>query len=250
MTQLKVECFGLSDIGRIRTNNEDVFCTLPNQQFYILADGMGGHNAGEIAATKAVETVCHCVAQAAMPSTIKESCNLLRSAITAANSSVNALSHQNKAFKGMGTTLSCFLIQKDVLIYAHVGDSRIYRYRKKLKRLTQDHSLRHAMLTNEEEPTDSLPALLYRNVITRAIGTHPYILPDVGVIPIESEDLFMICSDGLTDAVCDEEIQAIMHCLENLECIGKELISSALKKGGSDNITALLVKVHYAHLSR
>jgi len=244
MTQSKVECFGLSDVGRVRSNNEDVFCTLPELQFYVLADGMGGHNAGEIAASRAVEMMCCCIAEAGTLSSVEQSCNLLRSAITAANSSVNTLSHQNKEFKGMGTTLSCFLIQKDVLIYAHVGDSRIYRYRKQLKRLTEDHSLRHAMLTNEEDPAGSLPALLYRNVITRAIGTYPYILPDVGVIPIQSEDLYMICSDGLTDAVCDEEIQTIMNSSGNLECIGKELIASALKKGGSDNITALLVKIH------
>jgi protein phosphatase len=187
--------------------------------------------------------MCHCIAEAGTLSSVQQCCNLLRSAITAANSSVNTLSHQNKEFKGMGTTLSCFLIQKEALIYAHVGDSRIYRYRKQLKRLTEDHSLRHAMLTNEEDPAGSLPALLYRNVITRAIGTYPYILPDVGVIPIQSNDLYMICSDGLTDAVCDEEIQTVMNSLENLECIGKELIASALKKGGNDNITALLVKI-------
>jgi protein phosphatase len=243
MFQLKAEFFGLSDIGRVRTNNEDVFRTLPSAQFYVLADGMGGHNAGEIAATEAVDAMCRCIAQAGTLSSVEESCNALRSGIAAANACVNTHAHQDKALKGMGTTLSCFLLCDDVLVYAHVGDSRIYRYRQALKQLTEDHSLRHALLTNEEEPSGARPTLLYRNGITRAIGTHPYVHPDIGVIPLQSKDIYLICSDGLTDCVCDEEIQKIMRCSESIEYIGKELIAFALEKGGNDNITALLVKI-------
>ncbi len=243
MMQPRAEFFGLSDVGRVRTNNEDVFRTLPGAQFYVLADGMGGHNAGEVAATEAVDMMCHCIAQAGTLSSVEESCQALRSGIAAANACVNAHAHQDKTLKGMGTTLSCFLLCKDALIYAHVGDSRIYRYRQALKQLTEDHSLRHALLTNEEEPSGALPTLLYRNVITRAIGTHPYVLPDIGVIPLQSQDIYMICSDGLTDCVCDEEIQKIVCSPESLERIGKTLIDFALKKGGNDNITALLVKI-------
>jgi protein phosphatase len=243
MVQLKTEFFGLSDIGRVRANNEDVFRTVPSAQFYILADGMGGHNAGEIAATEAVDAMCRCIAQAGTLSSVEENCNVLRSGIAVANACVNARAHQDKALKGMGTTLSCFLLCENVLIYAHVGDSRIYRYRQALKQLTEDHSLRHALLTNEEDPSGALPTLLYRNVITRAIGTHPYVLPDIGVIPLQSKDIYMLCSDGLTDCVCDEEIQKILRSSKSLEHIGKELITFALEKGGSDNITALLVKI-------
>src|SRR5947208_2325888 len=103
----KVESYGLSDVGLVRPNNEDVFRAIPENQFYVLADGMGGHNAGEIAAFKAVEGMCSCIQLLKRTATIEERCNLLRSAITTSNEVVYTLSHQNKAYSGMGTTLSC-----------------------------------------------------------------------------------------------------------------------------------------------
>ena len=239
----KVESYGLSDVGLVRPNNEDVFRVLPESQFYVLADGMGGHNAGEVAALKAVDSMCSSVQLLKENSRIEEICNLLRAAIAAANEKVYTLSHQNKAYSGMGTTLSCFLLQGEALIYAHVGDSRIYRKRHKLEKLTEDHSLRHIMLTNEEQPSPELPALLFRNVITRAIGTHPYVIPDVGMIPLLEGDIYMLCSDGLTDFVPEKEIEEIMNPNTSLEHIASELIKSALEKGGNDNITVLLVKI-------
>jgi PPM family protein phosphatase len=239
----KIESYGLSDVGLVRPNNEDVFRTIAKRQFYILADGMGGHNAGEIAAKKAVDSMCACIEHVDDTLTIEESCNLLRGAITKTNELVYSLSHQNKAYSGMGTTLSCFLLQDDVLIYAHVGDSRIYRMRRKLQQLTEDHSLRHAMLTNEDQPSAELPALLYRNVITRAIGTHSYVIPDIGMIPIRLGDIYMLCSDGLTDLVPEEIISETLADSLSLEEMASHLVKSALEKGGNDNITVLLVKI-------
>jgi PPM family protein phosphatase len=239
----KVESYGLSDVGLVRPNNEDVFLVIPEKQFYVLADGMGGHNAGEIAAFKAVESMCTSVKLLDKRTTIEETCNLLRSAISTANETVYTLSHQNKAYSGMGTTLSCFLLHDDALIYAHVGDSRLYRKRGKLEQLTDDHSLRHVMLINEEQPSPDLPALLFRNVITRAIGTHPYVIPDIGVIPIQDGDIYLLCSDGLTDFVPEEYISKAMDAHVSLEQIATQLVKLALEKGGNDNITVLLVKI-------
>ena len=239
----QVESYGLSDVGLVRPNNEDVFRVIPEKQFYVLADGMGGHNAGEIAAFKAVESMCASVQLLDKKAIVEETCNLLRSAIYTANQTVYTLSHQNKAYSGMGTTLSCFILRDDALIYAHVGDSRLYRKRHKLEQLSEDHSLRHVMLVNEEQPSPDLPALLFRNVITRAIGTHPYVIPDIGVIPIQKGDIYMLCSDGLTDFVPEESISEAMHAEASLEEIANQLIKAALEKGGNDNITILLVKI-------
>jgi serine/threonine protein phosphatase PrpC len=239
----KVESYGLSDTGLVRPNNEDVFRVIPEKQFYILADGMGGHNAGEIAAFKAVESMCASVKVLEKGATIEETCNLLRSAISTANETVYTLSHQNKAYSGMGTTLSCFLLHDDALIYAHVGDSRLYRKRQKLEQLTDDHSLRHVMLINEEQPAPDLPALLFRNVITRAIGTHPYVIPDIGVIPVQEGDIYLLCSDGLTDFVPEKCISETLNPDASLEQIAAQLVKLALEKGGNDNITVLLVKI-------
>ena len=239
----KVESYGLSDVGLVRPNNEDVFRVFPEKQFYILADGMGGHNAGEIAAFKAVESMCASVAHVEKSDSIEDTCNLLRSAIAAANEMVYTLSHQKKAYSGMGTTLSCFLLQNNALIYAHIGDSRLYRKRQKLEQLTEDHSLRHAMLINEEQPSPDLPPLFCRNVITRAIGTHPYVIPDIGVIPLQEGDIYMLCTDGLTDFVSEEAISEALEQSTSLEHIASELVKLALEKGGNDNITVLLVKI-------
>lgn len=239
----KVESYGLSDVGRVRPNNEDVFRALSEKQFYVLADGMGGHNAGEVAALKAVDTVCANVQGIEENASVETTCNLLRAAVASANETVYTLSHQNKSYSGMGTTLSCFLLHGDALIYAHVGDSRIYRKRHKLEKLSEDHSLRHIMLTSEDQPSPDLPALLFRNVITRAIGTHPYVIPDIGVISICPGDIFMLCSDGLTDFVPEEAIAEILNVRSTLEHTAERLIKSALEKGGNDNITVLLVKI-------
>ena len=249
----KVESFGRSDIGLVRTNNEDVFRIVPEKQFYILADGMGGHNAGEIAALTAVNSTCSAVQALTDICTVEQICTLLREAMRFANETVYTLSHNNKAYSGMGTTLSCFALTDKALIYAHVGDSRLYRMRKTLKQLSEDHSLRRTMLVSEERRYTDLPPSLYRNILTKAIGTHPYVTADIGVIPICPDDIYMLCSDGLTDCVPEEVIAKMLIVDAPLEEIANQLIQYALEKGGNDNITILLVKIvshEAAHLPR
>jgi len=128
----------------------------------------------------------------------------------------------------MGTTLSCFTIVEKSLIYAHVGDSRLYRYRDKLEQLTEDHSLRHVMK---------------RHIVTRAIGAYPLIHPDIGIIPLFSNDIYMLCSDGLSDYVEMEILSQFLSSSLSLEEMGKKCVSAALKKGGNDNITLLLARI-------
>lgn len=231
---ISLESFGISDIGLIRSNNEDVFKALPDKRFYILADGMGGHNAGEIASSLALQSMCESLSDLPAEATVEEACWWLREAIAKANRTVFSQSRHRSEYAGMGTTLLCFVIVEDVLIYAHIGDSRLYRFRKKLDQLTEDHSLLQA--TGTEDVT-------VRNKITRAVGYLPTILPDIGVIPLYKKDIYLLCSDGLSDYVEKNTISTLLSSPLSLEEMGKKLVSSALENGGNDNITLLLVKV-------
>ncbi len=232
-----VESFGISDLGLVRGNNEDVFHEIPLHRFFVLADGMGGHNAGEIAAKEVVHhlstSVCQFFSsQEEFPFTAEEIPFQLHQAIVKANLWVHALSEQKKELSGMGTTLCCLLLHKESLIYAHVGDSRIYRFRESLEQLTEDHSLLNTT------PTAS------KNIITRAVGTNPSVEPDISLSKIEPNDIYFLCSDGLTDFVSDEELCDILT--KNQSCIktaSQRMIESAKNKGGSDNITVLMIKI-------
>ena len=234
---MKLKSFGISDIGLSRENNEDVFTALPDVPFFILADGMGGHNAGEIAASLAVESMCTSIKSLPLEATVEDTCQFLRQAIANANKKVFEESLLNTKCSGMGTTLSCFIIVKNFLIYAHIGDSRLYRYRDTLEQLTEDHSLCNRFLSQDEHT----PA--QRNVITRAIGNLSTILPDIGVIPLLPQDLYMLCSDGLSDYTSENKMIRILSSPLQLEEMAGKLVKSALENGGNDNITLLLVKI-------
>ena len=136
----------------------------------------------------------------------------------------------------MGTTLSCCLIRKQHLIYAHVGDSRLYRYRQQLDQLTEDHSLR-----SKEQKLHSTPP--QRHIITRAIGAFAHTYPDIGIIPLYPNDLYMLCSDGLSDYVSKNTLATLLGSSTCLEQTGHHLIKAALEKGGNDNITLLLGRI-------
>jgi protein phosphatase len=228
---LKFHSFGISDIGRARTNNEDLFAILEEKRLFLLADGMGGHLAGEVAAAMTLETL-NTFSSPTFPSTIEEGCLFLRKALQEANQRVFALASNCPNHLGMGTTLSCFMLMENHLIYAHVGDSRLYRYRQDLYQLTEDHSTRQCR-----------PFRAPRQVLTRAVGTNSTLLPDIGVIPLQPGDLYMLCSDGLSDSLKTEEIAKELAASCSLEEKGGNLVKTALEKGGNDNITLLLVQI-------
>lgn len=223
MEALRINSIGITHLGLMRTNNEDVWAELPDEQFYILADGMGGHNAGEIAAR---ETVMHLIQSIKMlpKGSLTQVASYLHQAIQDANAWVYNLSLQNTQYHGMGTTLCCILIYENHLIYAHVGDSRIYRFRQGLSKLTVDHSLS-------------------KHVISRAIGTSPDVKPEISISSIHPEDTYLLCSDGLTDYMSDHEIGSWMKQPFTLERTAHALVEGALIRGGKDNITLLLVKI-------
>ncbi len=239
-----VESFGISDLGLAREKNEDVFREIPSHRFFVLADGMGGHNAGEVAAKEAVHHVSAAVCRIFSPQ--KESSepeksisDLLYGAVIAANRWVHQLSEQKEEFNGMGTTLCCLLLHENTLVCANVGDSRIYRFKNGLQQITEDHRVPPEINGR-------------KNVITKALGTNPHVEPSINIFPVEEGEIYFLCSDGLTDYVPDEEISKILQEHICIKSASHELIKQAKIKGGGDNITVLMIRVLHdlSNLSR
>lgn len=244
----KLTSHGQTDVGLVRQNNEDFWEQLPQDSFYILADGMGGHQAGEIAARDTVVHMCTLVQKKITPvisnSTLDESKALLRRAIRHVNCGVFKKSRECPEFRGMGTTLCCLLFKDDQALYAHVGDSRIYLYRNfSLTQLTKDHSLLSQLMDQGQISEYDAPDFAHKNIITKAIGTEPKIEPTIQCIDIKEGDIFLMCSDGLSDLVSQDEIEEIVGCAPSINEAVSQLIAEANTKGGSDNITVVITKV-------
>lgn len=244
----KVSSFGLSDVGLVRKNNEDVWAELQDPQyFYVLADGMGGHQAGEIASRKTVDALCDLVGKqlnGSVPVTLAEAFQIIHDAICSVNETVFKMAESQSALRGMGTTLCCLHVHPDGVIFAHVGDSRIYRYRSgAMVQLTQDHSLLRELIDlgqmNEHQAMD----FLYKNIITKAIGTERHVEPSIHIADLVKDDRYLICSDGLSDLLSIKEMEIVLrkHSV-SLDAVNK-LVELAKEKGGLDNITAVLVNI-------
>lgn len=242
----KFKAYGLSDRGLVRTNNEDAWALLSEDQLFILADGMGGHQAGEIAAREAVDNLIRLLKKHLQPQTersLNDVSEIIRKTFKEVNSIIYQLGNSSDEFRGMGTTLCCILLQPEGCVYAHVGDSRIYRLRrKKLLQLTQDHSLLRELIEMGQLSEDKADGFMYKNVLTRAIGTESSITPTVHTDKVQVGDIFVMCSDGLTDLLTQEEIQSILLSTK-IENVPSVLIAQAKERGGFDNITVVVIKV-------
>lgn len=240
----KISVHGISDIGLVRQNNEDSWTQLPEEYLYVLADGMGGHNAGEVASWKCVDYLCKLFhekfdATLSLAATKK----MLYELIQEVNKAVYDLGHQIPKFKGMGTTLCCLLLHPEGMIYGHVGDSRIYRYRDgKLEQLTHDHSLLRELIDLGQISEQQADDFTYKNIITKAIGTENSIDPSVDSTSVRHGDMFLMCTDGLSDLLLPEEIESVLKTASEARAL-EELILRAKQKGGYDNITAVLAKI-------
>ncbi|MCH9812268.1 protein phosphatase 2C domain-containing protein [bacterium] len=237
-----IESFATSDVGLVRGNNEDVVKVLDKLHFYALADGMGGHNAGEVAAEKACEYMCHLVESLPLESLTEKDIAILGEKIVSimekTNLWVHHLSRQSPHLTGMGTTLCSLLFFGNFMISSHVGDSRIYRLRKGvLKQITKDH------LTYKMVGGDGAQTIQRKHALTQAIGTSVKVKPSLLTSEAMEGDLFLMCSDGLSDLVKDEEMEKILKSHISLEAASKFLITLAKSRGGHDNITLLLTKL-------
>lgn len=251
----RLTVYGLTDVGLVRKNNEDLWAELPEINTYVLADGMGGHQAGEVAASQAVIAFCDYMKKMLVePSrsfTIEELCSEIEYAIQRVNSKVYKMGYRDPELKGMGTTLCCLHLHPDGLIRAHVGDSRIYQYRNNiLTQLTEDHSLAREMVDLGQLNEGDVNKFSYKNIITKAVGTEPYVDPSVHVGDIMDGDVYLMCSDGLSDFLTLQEIEMIVAKEDSLEAAACKLIDTAKDKGGHDNITVVLLEVQEDHHGR
>ncbi len=250
---MKLDSYELTDDGRVRQNNEDAVgkCE-PNGEkeqaakgsLFIVADGMGGHRGGEIASRLAVETVISTYYASEGADTIES----LRKSYTKANDVIHRKSIEDVELFGMGTTCTTMVLKPGEAFFAHVGDSRAYVLRDdKLIQLTEDHSLVGEMVRSgiiSDEDAQHHPK---RNVITRSLGTQEELATDFPSSPYElvSGDVFLLCSDGLTTMVTNEEAEEILKTNSPQKAC-KALIDLANKKGGKDNITVQVVKIENA----
>jgi protein phosphatase len=239
---MKLNAFGISDIGIARSNNEDVWIALPEIGFFALADGMGGHNAGEIAAQMVIDSL-EIAAKTIPNSDVMKTIENIRCSIENANRQVFNMGKQHRHYHGMGTTLCCIFWTKEAIIYAHVGDSRIYRLRnRKLHLLTQDHSLLAKWLSTGKVAQECSTPYPYKHVITRAVGCGLHANPEIAIATQEDGDLFFLCSDGLTDVLSLEEMESILNEDADVSVLGQKLIDLAKIKGSSDNMTIVMVQ--------
>lgn len=239
---LLLKAVGISDIGSSRINNEDVWLSIPEIGFFALADGMGGHKAGEIAAQKTIDFLKLQI-KAMLKQDVMELIIEVRHAIEKANQYIQEIGSQCPELQGMGTTLCCLIWTKDTIVYAHVGDSRIYRFRNnKLSLLTQDHSLLAKWLSTGKLAEGCTTPFPYKHIITRSIGGRGKANPEISVAPPKDGDLFFLCSDGLSDVLSLGEMEQILNTETSLQSCANELINRAKIKGGSDNMTVLMVQ--------
>ena len=245
---------GLSDIGRRRTTNEDAFGLDDELGLYVVADGMGGHAAGEVASREAVDTVMAMVrrqrdALAAVQNgdrstdAIRRVQRVMESAIQAATYMVFAIAEADPEQKGMGTTLSCLLVLDDLGITGQVGDSRVYHVREgRVTRLTEDHTLVAWQVKQGIITPDEAERSPHRNVITRAVGSRDYVQVDTGIVDVQPGDSFLLCSDGLHGYLRDDDEIAPVLDLGPAVAV-RHLVDLANSRGGRDNITGIVVEI-------
>lgn len=242
-----VHIYGITDVGVVRQNNEDAIAFEPSQGVAILADGMGGHNAGEVASHLAVETVQRSLTNGTSHNGTEALAYAeeLEAAVHKANTAVYERSKLIADCSGMGTTLVVACFHRDQLHFANVGDSRLYLYRGgALSQLTRDHSLVAEMVERGFMSAEEAISSPQKNIITRAVGLQPEVEVDIYQQSLQVGDLYLLCSDGLTDVV---DIQGIHDCIEDniadIEALARQLVDQALDAGGPDNISVIVVQL-------
>ncbi|MFZ6646251.1 Stp1/IreP family PP2C-type Ser/Thr phosphatase [Undibacterium sp. TJN25] len=247
-----LEFSGLSDIGQVRTHNEDAIEICTESGFVVLADGMGGYNAGEVASTITTDVISKALKSRlrshwaqVFPTSAHTVKRWMSDAIQSANDTVIEAAQLNSEYAGMGTTVVVAHFHQDLLLVAHVGDSRAYRYRADyLSQITHDHSVLQAQIDAgliSEEHAQFSPI---KNLITRAVGVQHEMEIDILEHPAKEGDIYLLCSDGLTDMLNHDEIHAIMtEYSSNLEECCQALVGNANANGGRDNISVVLCRV-------
>ena len=245
----------LSDVGRLRTNNEDAVDEDKDIGLLVLADGMGGYNAGEIASGITIATVLDTARREwkSLPKGEVDATTgythealMLRNAVETAHTTIYHVSQSQPQCAGMGTTVVACLFHDDRLSIAYVGDSRLYRLRDgKLEQITRDHSLLEELIARGHYTREEASKLVRKNIVTRALGVEPEVAVDLIEEHVEPNDIVLICSDGLTDMVDENTMRlTLTEFADNLAEAARMLVSTANERGGKDNVTVALARVN------
>ena len=252
--RIPVQVAGETNVGRKRNHNEDSFTIIEEENLYLVADGMGGHASGEIASQLAIETIKNFFQATGedpdstwpykMDKTRKYEENRLITGIKLANLRIFEAAQAEAKYRGMGTTVTAvFFVQEGVYV-AHVGDSRIYRFRDgQIEQLTEDHSLLNDYMKMKKLTPEEIEKFPHKNVIVRALGMKETVKVDANFEKPKSGDLYLLCSDGLSGMVPDPEMNDIVQKNgHDLSQTASKLVQSANDHGGVDNITVVLIR--------
>ncbi len=250
----KIQFAEITDTGKVREHNEDAIGSDSDIGLMVLADGMGGYNAGEVASGIAVQTITELATEGADreyrnevdPSTgLMRQSIVLRDAVARANKIIFQTAQSQTHCEGMGTTLVCALFHDNKVSLAHVGDSRAYRLRSnKFEQLTLDHSLLQELVDRGFYSEEEAQRSTNRNYVTRALGVEPTVEVEVHEFDVLPDDVFLLCSDGLPDMVEDEDIHLTISTFNaSLDVVGQQLVNLANEHGGRDNVSVMLAQV-------
>jgi serine/threonine protein phosphatase PrpC len=257
----KIRAVGLSDVGRVREHNEDTIGVDPDIGLMVLADGMGGYNAGEVASGIAVKTIMSLVKEAFdqqdldgidPESGLARTSIVLRDAIIRANKIIYQTAKTQPQCEGMGTTIVACLFADNKVAVAHVGDSRAYRLRTNhFEQLTLDHSLLQELVDRGFYSQAEAARATNKNYVTRALGVEPTVDVELHEYPAHKGDVYVLCSDGLSDMVEDDDIHLTISTFSaNLETVAKQLIQLSNDNGGRDNVSLILAQVAESFAAR
>src|SRR6201991_1603928 len=250
----KLRCVGLTDTGKVREHNEDTIAVDPDIGLLVLADGMGGYNAGEVASGIAVKTIVNLVREQVSvedmlvqdrEAGLSRPSIILRDAIQRANKIIYQTARTQPQCEGMGTTVVAALFFDNKITIAHVGDSRLYRQRSdKLEQVTMDHSLLQELVDRGFYSAEEAQRAANKNYVTRALGVEPNVDVEIQEVAVQKGDAYMLCSDGLSDMVEDDDIHLTVSTFgANLDAVAKHLIQLANDNGGKDNISVVMTQV-------
>jgi protein phosphatase len=246
-----MEAYFMTDVGKVRSHNEDsggVFYNKEDQLLAIVADGMGGHAGGEVASQLATNLIQKKWEETNIKQNAKEIEGWIQQAVDEANELIYQEAKDGTELDGMGTTLVLAVCTQEFITVAHIGDSRCYLYREgKLKQLTEDHTLVNELLRTGHISQDDVAYHPRKNVLSRALGTEELVKTEVQTIMWEENDKLILCSDGLSNKLSDEELRKHLE-EESFDHIGDKLVQIANERGGEDNISIALV--HHSKISR
>jgi PPM family protein phosphatase len=234
---MSLAAHGVTHPGR-RTTNEDAFLVDANLGLFVVADGMGGHNAGEVASSLAVKAIGEFLADGT-----PASLNVLDEALRLANDHILTVAGEKPDYTGMGTTVAAVYLRDGEAVYAHAGDSRVYLWHEgRLTQLTRDDSWVVAAMNGLSDDLHELDQHPMRHVLTKVVGLRPELQPSVAECPFIAGDVILLCSDGVHGAVSDEKLGQLLASRKPIATVAESVVREALAHGATDNVTAVVIR--------